>query len=144
MVLRTLAAQPVGQRGMLSSSMGPATRIRTWNYVTALCRAEPSNFVVSVLFEIALSDLPRSPLREVGWFHSVGLEPSGLVRASRVWRGAESGRRRRHCLACWLKATAARRRTPVASRTCADLGADIGHVALRCGAAKTRSCILAC
>jgi hypothetical protein len=26
-------------------------------------------------------DLPRSALREVGWFHSVGLEPSGFVSA---------------------------------------------------------------
>jgi hypothetical protein len=25
------------------------------------------------------ADLPRSALEEVGWFHSVGLEPSGFV-----------------------------------------------------------------
>src|SRR5919198_221031 len=36
--------------------------------LTALWRAEPSNFAVFARFEIAVRDLPRSPLTEVGWF----------------------------------------------------------------------------
>jgi sodium/hydrogen exchanger family protein len=47
--------------------------------LTALRRAEPSNFAVFRLSEFALCGLPRSPLSEVGGFHSVGLDPSGFV-----------------------------------------------------------------
>ena len=75
--------QPGGLKSPISSSAAgsaPRPGFEPGTYrLTASYRAEPSNFALCDTFEIAVRDVPRLALREVGWFHSVGLEPSGFV-----------------------------------------------------------------
>ncbi len=120
---RPLAAQPVGQKRPILSSAGSATRIRTWNLpVNSLVQSrtiQPCPF--AHLLEIAVGDVPRSPLGEVGWFHSVGLEPSGCVLSQR-----EHGAGFSHSCNCPTRPVASHPNGPGTSRPWASLLARAG------------------